>query len=355
MRWILVLVSRLVPRDARPRWLEEWRAEIQHGRWTMVSGALPDAWAMRRLGQPQATRHASAWRGPWQTDLRQTLRSLLRSPWHVLTVTLCLGIGMAVSVAAFSIFSSILTGELPGVADRARLMRVHITTDEGWGPRSPGNASLGDYDILRTGTPHLPEIAAEGSWQFAVRTATGPSSAVQGAFVSGNYFSVLGTQPALGRLLTPDDERAEAAPAVVLSHAFWSAQLGAPADIVGSTITIGGRDALVVGVAPAYFSGTDVGGLGEPAGLRFRIYVPISLAPALAPTLNRGERWLTIVARTTTDRSREELAAQLQPLATATAWSPSSCPCGRTSSACVWPSARDHAISSGSSWPSRRG
>jgi len=66
----------------------------------------------------------------------------------------------------------------------------------------------------------MPSIGAEGAWHFAITTPqTGPL-AVEGAFVSGSYFEVLGTRPALGRLLTAADDRVGAAPAAVLSHAF---------------------------------------------------------------------------------------------------------------------------------------
>lgn len=252
------------------------------------------------------------------TDARQTLRSLARSPWHVLTVSLCLGVGIAVSVTVFSILSSILTGELPGVRDRNRLMRVVLTVDEPWG-RSWSGASLADFEVLKGGSPHMPSIAAEGAWHFAIRTPqTGPL-AVEGAFVSGGYFEVLGTQPALGRLLTAADDRVGAAPAAVLSHAFWAATLGAPADVVGTAIQVGGRDVVVAGVAPAHFSGTDVGALGDPPGLRYKVYLPLSLAPAFAPALHDRESWLNIVGRAAEDTSPEALSAELQPLAAAIA------------------------------------
>jgi predicted permease len=251
--------------------------------------------------------------GPWQTDARQTLRSLARSPWHVVTVSLCLGIGIAVSAGAFSILATILTGDLPGIEDRRRIKRLYVNSEH-WGQISPHSASMSDFEILKDGSPHLPAVAAEGRAQFAVRTPAG-AVAVQGAFVSGNYFQVLGTRPALGRLLTPEDDQESAMPSVVLSHAFWTAQLGAPADIVGSTIVVGGRDMQVVGVTPQFFSGTDVGDLGEGPGLRYRLYVPLALSSTLPSAPAWTERWLAVVARATAEQPREVFAAEMQPLA----------------------------------------
>jgi len=311
---LLWMLSRIVPASARNRWLEEWRAELAHARWTMVLGALPDAWTLRSL-PPAGGHHKNlpGWRGPWQTDAKQTIRSLARSPGHVVTVSFCLGIGIAVSVTTFSILSTILTGDLPGIEDRERLKRLYLTTDDGF-DGSTSNASLSDYEVLRQGSPSLPSIAGEGGWLFAVRTPAG-AAALEGAFVSGNYFEVLGTRPALGRLLTPDDDRPGAPASVVLSHAFWRAQLGAPADVVGSTIVVGGQDMQVVGVAPEYFSGNDVGELGEPPGLRHRLYVPLSLSASLAPTRDPDEEWLAVVGRAVADGPPEAFAAEMQPLA----------------------------------------
>jgi predicted permease len=333
IRLILALISLLVPRDSRGRWLEEWRAELAHARWTMLLGALPDAWALRRLSRRGAKAGSpasvSGWRGPWQTDAKQTIRSLARSPGHVVTVSLCLGIGIAVNVTTFSILSTVLTGDLPGIEDREHLKRVYLTTEGRFGHRSTSNASLNDYEVLKQGSPSLPSIAVEGGWLFAVRTPAG-AAAVDGAFVSGNYFQVLGTRPALGRLLTPDDDRPGAAASVVLSHAFWTAQLGAPRDVIGSTIVVGGQDMQVVGVAPEHFSGTDVGDLGEPPGLRYRLYVPLSLSASLAPTRGADEEWLAVVGRAVADRPREALAAEMQPLAARIA---STNPAGRRNAA----------------------
>src|SRR5688572_9414151 len=122
---ILWLIARLVPHQTRERWLEEWRAELTHGGRPMLAGALPDAIALRTLAaSPRRTG-----RGPLVTDTKQTVRSLARAPWHVATVTLCLGIGVAVTVTVFSILATMLTGDMPGIRDRPSLMRLYLTSD----------------------------------------------------------------------------------------------------------------------------------------------------------------------------------------------------------------------------------
>ena len=309
MRIILSLFALLIPRHERPRWREEWLAELQHGGWRMLSGALPDAWAMRTMA-----RGGQGWTSAWRTDLKQTLRSLSRSPWHVAIVSICLGIGIAVSVTVFSILSSILTGDMPGIRDRSTVMRIVLTIDQTWGQLWSG-VSRADYELLRSGTAGLPRIAAEGRWLFAVNTPeTGPI-AIDGQFVSGNYFDVLGTRPALGRLLIPSDDREDAPPAAVLSHAFWRGRLGAPANIVGSTIQVGGIDVVIAGVAPEHFAGTDFGNLGEPPGARYKLYLPLALSRTLARTIDDDDPWLNVVGRAVPGAAPEPLAAELQPIA----------------------------------------
>jgi putative ABC transport system permease protein len=307
---VLWLVSRLVPAPDRARWLEEWRAELPYARRSMLAGALPDALAVRRLSSPRRRQ----WRGPWLTDARHTVRSLARSPWHVLTVTWCLGMGIAVTVTVFSIVASVLAGELPGVRDRASLRWLYVATEDERGRRSSQSASIEDFEVMREGTASMPSVAAEGSWQFAVRTSAG-TSVMAGAVVSGNYFDVLGTRPVLGRLLTPDDDRLDAPLAIVISHAFWGSHFGSREDVIGMTLSVTGREGAIVGVAPEHFSGMDVGDPGEPPGHRFRLFVPLAHAPLLAPLVDPDGTWLRVYGRIQSDRTNDALAAEFEPIA----------------------------------------
>jgi predicted permease len=310
MRAILFLVSLIAPRGTRARWREEWRAEVEHGGWRILAGALPDALAIRRLSRPGIHR----WRGAWITDARQTLRSLARSPWHVLTVSWCLGMGIAVTVTVFSIMASMIAGELPGVRDRASLRWLYVASEDARGRRWSQSASIEDFEIMRQGTAGVPGVAAEGSWQFAVRSPAG-ASVLDGAVVSGNYFDVLGTTPVLGRLLTPADDRVDAPLAIVISHAFWRSHFGGRHDVVGTTLGVTGHEGVIVGVAPEHFSGMDVGEPGEPPGQRFRIFVPLAHAASLAPLVDRDGIWLRVYGRVAGDRPDESLAAEFEPIA----------------------------------------
>ena len=309
-RLLIRFAAAFAPGHLRARWREEWLAEID-----AVVASRGRARAFRlALGAPidaVLTRWTTTagLGGAWRSDLTHTLRVVTRSPWHVLTVSLCLGIGIAVCTATFSILNGIINGDLPGVEGRDRIARMYITVDGDF-----FNPTLDDFDILADGSPSFLSVAAERRADFAVRVPGHEPISVAGAFVSGTYFPTLGTTAFRGRLLHTADDRRDAPLAVVLSHALWKGRLGAPDDIVGRTIAVGGTDAFVAGIAPESFSGLDIGDLGEPPGLRFKIYLPLSHART-RENPGRGEYRFTVFGRVRDEIDVAALGAELQPLA----------------------------------------
>jgi putative ABC transport system permease protein len=309
MKTFIHLSSLLAPRRLRAAWREEWLAELAATRraggafraFRFGLGAPFDALSSRWTTRSES---GSLLHGPWRSDVRQTLRALRRSPGHVTVVSLCLGVGIAVSTTTFSIMNAFTDGELPGVHDRAGLRRLHL---------NGGNSSVEDYETMREGSPSFAGIAADGTGLFAMRVEGRGAVNVGGAFVSGNYFEVIGTRAHFGRLLHPSDDRPDAPIAVVLSHGFWNAQLGAPADIVGKTIVIGGRNAVVTGVAEQGFRGLRASEANEGSG--FAVYVPLAHAPGWPGGRPPGQRWLNVYGRLNVPMDRERLEAELLPLA----------------------------------------
>jgi hypothetical protein len=93
-----------------------------------------------------------------------------------------------------------------------------------------------DYVAYRDGAASVfTELAAVGNRTLVVRTGEGTES-LPGSFVSGNYFGMLGGGPALGRYLTPEDDRGGAAPVVVLSHRFWQNRFNGDRGVLGRTL-----------------------------------------------------------------------------------------------------------------------
>ena len=113
--------------------------------------------------------------------------------------------------------------------------------------------------------------------------------------MSGNYFTVLGVRPALGRLLTEaDDRRGDPQPVAVLSHAFWRRQFGADPGVLGRRLYLYGSPFTVIGVTPPEFT-------GEMPGRVRDFWVPLEMQPVAHPdpTLQgaRGFPWLSVMGR----------------------------------------------------------
>jgi predicted permease len=122
----------------------------------------------------------------------------------------------------------------------------------------------------------------------------GQTTSSQGMLVSGSYFPVLGLQPALGRLFTPDDDRTPGAhPVVVLSHDHWRVRFDASPAILNDSLIVNGRAMTVVGVAPAGFHGTTLGELPD-------VFVPLTMSETMRGHQGLDSRryyWVYLFAR----------------------------------------------------------
>jgi predicted permease len=328
-RLIVHLSALLAPRHSRARWREEWLGEIESQKaegkrqkrgWRTFRGALGapmDASVMRSRSAKQAL---SAIAAGWRTDVRQTLRTLWHAPSHVATVVICLGVGIAVCVSAFSAINALLFGEIPGIADRVSVVRVFLGYEDGrtegvGGGRlaAAGPLSLSDFEILNASHgAALTALAVEGDWPVAVSLDREPVP-VTAAFVSSDYFRLLGTDPFMGRLLRPDDDRPDAAPAAVIGYHLWRDRFDAAADIVGRSILVGHRTFTVVGVTPPRFTGTQPPDIGESPLDHIQVWVPLRHAagwPGLPGAETAGFR---VIGRLALDATHEDALIALKP------------------------------------------
>ena len=321
-RLVVRIGAALAPAPLRARWREEWLAEIEaagdaDSSWraslrtlARAAGAPIDALAAHRRGRlaaPMPRRHA--WYG-WRTDVRQSLRLIARFPGQTTMVVLCLGVGLTACVSVFSIVNSLLWGDLPGIGQRGTLSqlytRVHYTSMN-FQPVLSG-ITTPQYELLRSAVPSVAGVAVEGLTSFTVRIDDRVVSAV-GAFVSGNYFDVLGTAPQAGRLLTPADDAA-GAPAVVVGNAFWRANLGA-GDVVGQSLRVGDRFLQIAGIGPSRFAGWEMADI-ERGREGIQIWIPLSLARDWPGGPNPSDLWLTPIVRQAAGASRDDAAAALR-------------------------------------------
>jgi putative ABC transport system permease protein len=185
--------------------------------------------------------------GIW-SDVRFAVRSLLRAPGFAIAVVLVLGIGVGAVSLMFSTFNSVVLRPLP-FDDPDRLMWV-------WGmsERMPRNTiSYADYVDFRDGTTAFESLAA--AMFRRTRVLTGPSGAERVITypVSANFFTTLGISPAIGRVFLPEEELTGHDGVAILSYGFWQRRYGGDPGVIGSSITLDGVPAEVVGVMPADF------------------------------------------------------------------------------------------------------
>ena len=261
-RWLIRAAAWLAPRHLRDRWREEWLAEVgASGKYGRAAAAPRDALAAHRLTRVRLPPDARGARiAGWTTDVKYAVRGLRRAPGHVLTVTLCLGAALTACLSVFSLVNTALYGDIPGIADRQSLGALYISSDIYFGDKIMGSrfgrgaVSAAEYDVIRKHGPGVAGVAAEGRLNLAIRLPDGEVASVIGAFVSGNYFDVLGSSAVRGRLLGLADDSA-AASAIVISHRLWQRQLGELDTFSREPVLVGGRPMTIVGIAPAGFLG----------------------------------------------------------------------------------------------------
>src|SRR4030095_12561834 len=160
-------------------------------------------------------------------QLRLAFRRLAKAPFVTAVAVLSIGLGIGANTAVFSMFNQILMRPLP-VASPHELVNLAAPGPKS-GSQSCGNA--GDCDTVFS-YPMYVDLAASpqaftGIAAHHIFTANigyrGDTLTADGMEVSGNYFSLLGLQPALGRLIAPADTENVGGQAVaVLSHDYWT-------------------------------------------------------------------------------------------------------------------------------------
>ena len=196
-------------------------------------------------------RRSREWGDEVLQDLRVGFRMLRRSPAFAIVAILTLAVGIGANTAIFSVLRSVLLRPLP--YSRPEQL-VQIWTDHrALGRAEPEWLSPADFIDVRDENHTFSGMAAYYGWGPDI-TGSGDPESLRGMMVSGNFFSLLGASPAaVGRLFSPADDDAAAAPVVVLSHAFWTRRFGSDRLVIGKTVTLSGNPYTVVGVLPPDF------------------------------------------------------------------------------------------------------
>jgi predicted permease len=248
------------------------------------------------LGSSNSVKH-QIWSSRWESfadgilqDVRVSVRALLKSPGFTAVALLSLALGIGGNTAIFTLIHQVLLRNLP-VLNPEQLVAFGSSEFGG----IAGGINLGDFggyfpwDFTRQMEENpgpFQGIAAYGSFsnQVSIRqlaangsaNASSPALLAPANLVSGNYFSVLGAQPFMGRTILPSDDAAPGSGAVVvLSYHFWQQSLSSDPHIVGKSVSINGTPFEVIGVMQQGFHG--IKQELEPTEL----WTPISMQPVV--------------------------------------------------------------------------
>jgi predicted permease len=209
-------------------------------------------------------------------DVRYGIRGLLKRPGFTAIAVLTLALGIGANTAIFSVVNATLLRPLP-FKDPERVVmlwgflpKMAQTTD-----KLPSSAA--NFLSLREQNHSLENLAAFRSWSWQL-TGGGEPELLRGARVSSDFFQAVGASPILGRSFTPEEDLPNRAPVAIISHSLWQRHFAADKNAIGKTMTLSGRNVMVVGVMPDGFQFP--GGANMIPGLQFAlqndVWMPIA-------------------------------------------------------------------------------
>src|SRR5581483_8520406 len=248
-------------------------------------------------------------------DLRLAIRGLRRSPLFAIVATLSLALGIGANTAIFTLMDQILLRKLP-VKDPDRLVMLSQQGSHNGSNMGTRMHSYPVYQDLQQRAEPLAEVICRRLAPASV-SIDNDTERVAAELVSGNYFSMLGVKPAIGRVFSSeDDDRVYGGhPVVVLSHDYWVRRFARDPGVVGKKILVNDYPMTIVGVSSAEFRGFD------PAESP-QIRVPILMKRVMLPEWgwmradSRRARWVQVFARLKPGYTVETAAAPLQALFT---------------------------------------
>ena len=248
--------------------------------------------AHRRFGNmtQRSEESRSTWIARWMSDLTQDLRhafrGMRRDVGFAAFTILIAGLGIGASSTVFSVVNAMLLRPLP-FRDPGRLIWISNGNDS-------TSTQAEHYTDLRALNRSFSDLAGWfGYYRVGDKelTGIGEPERLTSVPVTGNFFAVLGVQPAIGRSFTTEECQGKysAPPAMLLSHSFWRRRFDSDPSVVGRKLTLDNRPVTVVGVLPASF---DFGSVFAP-GTLVDIFVPWPLTDKTKPQGNT----MTIVGR----------------------------------------------------------
>jgi predicted permease len=274
--------------------------------------------ARRRFGHVQAqketTRDADivVWLESLAADVRYALRALRLSPGFTFVAVLSIGLGVGANTAIFSLINAVMLKSLP-VPHAEELLKIERVDVDARGERSAGSTFTNPlWEEIQRGQDAV-DAFAYGTESFNLANG-GEARRIDGNWVSGSYFPVLGARPLAGRLLARGDDTRGCAAVAVVSAGFAAREYGAPAGALSRTVSLDGHPFEIVGVTEPSFFGVEVGS-------RVQVYAPICAEAILRGSASgldeRSKWWLQLMGRPRNHYTTTQVNARLAGAASA--------------------------------------
>ena len=269
-------------------------ARVEFGAIEATKDECRQAWGWQRLDELRA-------------DLRLTLRNVRQNPGFAAIAILSLALGIGANTAIFGLVDAVMLRMLP-VRDPGRLVFIQNVGTQG----ANGGPPYPCFELFRDKAASFESMAAFSHTNLEL-VIDGYREQVQGVYLSGNFYEMLGVKPLMGRALSSSDDQVIGkggadGPVAVISRAYWSRRFGGDARVLGRAIRMFDQTVTIVGIMPS-----DVMSL-EP-GRPIDIAVPMMLSDA-ASLRDKGAWWLDVVARpkpgVTAEHARAETNALFQ-------------------------------------------
>ncbi len=229
-------------------------------------------------------------------DLMYAGRTLRKSPAFTVAAITTLALGIGANTAIFQLLDAVLLRFLP-VAQPQQLAVIQISNGRGFGVTDgPGTLTYPQLQAIQKSQLAFSGIFAWENQYGSEKIGEGSAARkVPALNVSGEFFTALEVRPAAGRLLSSDDDRRGCpTPPVVLSYDFWQHEFAGQLSAIGSRLVVQNKLLEIIGVAPARFTGPEV-------GLKFDIALPLCSRTILHADTNSFDRrdlsWLNVMGR----------------------------------------------------------
>jgi predicted permease len=243
-------------------------------------------------------------------DLKYAVRGMRRTPLFTIAAILSLAFGIGANTAIFSLLDQVILQALP-VKHPEQLVLVALRGKQYGGSWGADHISYPVYEAFRDRNQVFSGMFCR--YPLAITLVTGNhTERVDTELVSGSYFPVLGVGAALGRTLTPEDDRIPGGhPVAMLSYGFWQTRFASDRAILGKTLAINGHTFTVIGVAARDFDGVEL-------GYQPQLFIPMMMQGQVTPYWDalhvHYDSWITAFGRLKPGMNVKQANTALEPL-----------------------------------------